>query len=53
MKNEINKALHEERIRVLKELLSLGVEFSDEILEDISGLTGEQIGEIIEDKNKK
>ncbi len=46
MENKTNEAIYKERVRVLKELLSLGMEFSIEILEDISGLTREQIEEV-------
>lgn len=50
MENKIDEAIYKERVRVLEELVSLGMEFSIEILEDISGLTGEQIEEVLTDR---
>lgn len=46
MEDKIFHAIFAERIRVLKELLSLGIEFSDKVLKDITGLTEEQILEV-------
>gem|GEM_PF-3603416 len=53
MENEINKALYKEKVRVLKELLSLGIEFSKETLSDISGLTRNQIEEVKKELSSK
>ncbi len=42
-KEMIKTELNKERIRVLKAMMDLGIEFSDEILSDITQLTIEQI----------
>lgn len=44
-KKSIDIEINKDRIRVLKSILNLGIEFSDEILSDITQLTREQIVE--------
>lgn len=53
MGNKVDKLIYEERIRVLKELLLLNIEFSEEILKDVTGLTEEQILEVKDELRNK